>query len=817
MAVFCSLYGGSTFANNFEFNLELVDIADRKNIDFSQFRTAGYIYPGIYQMQLRVNEREAGEFEIEYLESEDGGSEVCITNELVQAIGLKDEYLERVLKREPVKGCYDLSELPGIVKAASLQTYSLSLAVPQAYVINAPDGWDLPSNWDYGVNGVLLDYGLNLRQNYNHSYGDSTDFSAYGVAGLNLGAWRWRADWRGEYTTGQQGLNRSDFQINRVYGYRAIPELTAKLSVGEIDLGTTILDSFQFAGMTLATDEAQLPPNLRGYAPEVAGIAKTNAKVVISQHGRTLYETQVASGPFRIQDLNQSLNGTLDVRVEEQDGTVQTFQVNTASIPYLSRPGSIRYKVGLGKATSSYRDHKLDGPEFVSGEVSWGISNAWSVFGGGLLSDGYGSVVLGMGRDLFDWGAISFDITRAWADVPEKGSKSGNSYRVNYSKHFTDYDSQVTFAAYRFSERDFLTMSDYLSLLNNPDRFDSYSGSSKELYSIILSKQFRDLNIGAYLDFSHQSYWDQADRERISLSASSSFDFFDWKGISLALSAYRSEQAGIVDNGMYLSLSTSLGQNGRANYSVSQNGANTTHSMGYYDRLDDRNSYSLTAGASSQGNNRLSGFYTHTGDNALISANFTHNPGDSTNLGLSMTGGVTATFDGSAALHRASATGGSRIMVDTDGAENVPLKGAGPAVKTNIHGKAVLADISSYYRQSISIDINELGSNVEHIGSPVRTGTLTEGSIGYRHFDMLTGAKRMSQISLGDGRFAPFAALVYNSKQQQVGMITDEGLAYLIGLNQGEILSVTWGTNTCQMLVPELHQNETEMLMLSCR
>ncbi|WP_039062213.1 fimbria/pilus outer membrane usher protein, partial [Shigella flexneri] len=73
----------------------------------------------------------------------------------------------------------------------------------------------------------------------------------------------------------------------------------------------------------------------QGYAPEVTGVARSNAKVVISQQGRVIYESQVAAGPFRIQELSSSVSGTLDVRVEEQDGRVQHFQVDTASIPYL--------------------------------------------------------------------------------------------------------------------------------------------------------------------------------------------------------------------------------------------------------------------------------------------------------------------------------------------------------------------------------------------------------------------------------------------------------------------------------------------------
>ncbi|MFT2603900.1 fimbria/pilus outer membrane usher protein, partial [Escherichia coli] len=84
---------------------------------------------------------------------------------------------------------------------------------------------------------------------------------------------------------------------------------------------------------SLISDDNMLPPNLRGYAPEVTGIAKTNAKVIISQQGRVLYETSVASGPFRIQDINEAVSGELNVRVEEQDGGVQEFVVNTANIP----------------------------------------------------------------------------------------------------------------------------------------------------------------------------------------------------------------------------------------------------------------------------------------------------------------------------------------------------------------------------------------------------------------------------------------------------------------------------------------------------
>lgn len=84
-----------------------------------------------------------------------------------------------------------------------------------------------------------------------------------------------------------------------------------------------------------------LPPSLRGYAAEMSGIARTNAKVTVSQLGKVVYQTTVASGPFRIQSLNSAVNGQLDMKVEEQDGSVQTFQVDNASVPYLTRPGQL--------------------------------------------------------------------------------------------------------------------------------------------------------------------------------------------------------------------------------------------------------------------------------------------------------------------------------------------------------------------------------------------------------------------------------------------------------------------------------------------
>ncbi|WP_429092786.1 fimbria/pilus outer membrane usher protein [Aeromonas veronii] len=801
------------YADAIEFNTDLLDSLDKEGVDFTQFKTAGYIAPGQYRLQIVLNSRSLGDFDVSYLPTGEGSSRVCFAEQHIEAIPLKEEQLLTVLESRDDQGCYDLLTLPGITVQGNLARASLIMAIPQAYLVYTAEGWIPPSRWEEGVNGVMLDYGLNARQS--HAYISSvnrTELSGYGVAGINLSAWRLRANWQGQYSYADNGYVNRDFAVNRIYAYRALPHMSSQLRLGELDLGSSILDSFSYLGVSMANDESMLPPNLRGYAPEVVGIAKTNAKVVISQQGRTIYETQVPSGPFRIQELNSYVSGTLDVKVEEQDGTVQTFQVSTASIPYLSRPGFVRYKLAGGKASQANHDH--DGPAFVSGEFSWGVNNGWSLFGGGIASNNYQSLALGMGRDLFHFGAVSLDMSQSWASLPNDERRSGASYRVNYSKSFEQHNSQISFAGYRFSEREFMNMSSFIEANKSTV---SYSGDQKASYSIILSKQFTDLSVSAFADYTHQTYWNQDTRDRISLSLSSNFDLMDWRGISSSITAYTSTQQDQRDNGFYLSFNIPIGGAKSLSYGVSGSKSGTAQNVSFSDRLDERSSYSLTASTSNRGGSEsISGFYSRRGELVDMSLNGSHVPGASSGVGLALNGGLTVVAQG-AALHRGSSPGGTRVMLDTESAPDVPVSSSGPSIRTNRYGKAVLVDVGSYHRVQNNIVIDELGDDVDVIGSPVRAITLTEGAIGYQKFDMLSGSKRMMQIKQTSGKYVPMAAIVYNDKQQQLGMVADEGMVYLSGLQQGAALQVNWGDDSCELTVPTPLPATEHIAVLACR
>lgn len=808
--LFFNRYGWA--ASNIEFNTDVLDVKERSQIDLSQFSQAGYVMPGDYQMVIRINKNEIPEQTISFFAPDDNpkGSAACLTPDMIKQLGLKVDS-EKSLRWWHNNQCLDVTSLSGAEERADLGEGALYISMPQAYLEYTAENWDPPARWDNGIPGIIADYNVNATSTHQSQQGNDKDMSGNGVVGMNLGPWRLRADWQAQYEKSAGEPAQKDWTWSRYYLYRAISSLRAKLMVGEDYLRSDLFDSFRFTGGGLTSEDDMLPPNLRGYAPEVTGVAKTNAKVTISQQGRVIYETMVAAGPFRIQDLNTAVTGKLDVKIKEQDGSEQTFQIDTANIPYLTRPGRVRYKVFIGKPSDI--DHHTQGPDFTSGEFSWGINSGWSLYGGSLLAGDYNALALGIGRDLLMLGAISFDVTQSRAKIPESSTKKGGSYRVSYSKRFDRYDSQITFAGYRFSERNFMTMSQYLDA-----RYHDASniGSGKELYTVTFNKQFRELNLSAYVNYSHQTYWNQSSSDTWNLSLSDSFDLGRFKNVNLSLSAYRSEYEGIKDDGMYVGLSLPWGNSGTIDYNGQFNRGKSTHSASIYDRIDDNNSYRLRAGMSNDGTSSGSGYITHEGDLAEVDANVSYSGSDYSAEGITVQGGLTATAHG-VALHRAGTVGGTRMLVDTDGVSGVPIRGNSGLTYTNVFGKAVIADISDYYRNSINVDLDHLPNNIDATRSVVQ-GTLTEGAIGYRKFGVVAGLKAMAVIKLADGSVPPFGAIIINENESRTGIVNEDGDVWLTGINPGETMSVSWnGAAQCHIVIPKkLPQEITSTLLLPC-
>ncbi|ENG4185981.1 fimbria/pilus outer membrane usher protein [Providencia rettgeri] len=785
-----------------EFNTDILDDDIKKNIDISHFSQAGYIMPGSYFLRLLINEYDVIESEFFFKERNVNGNdtiEACIKPELLPFLGLKENIIDDI-KTWNNGECIDFNSIDGALVKGDLSDASLKVSIPQAWLEYSDDNWLPQSLWDDGLPGLMFDYNVNGNIIKPDNGNSNKSISSNGTLGANLGAWRLRGDYQASYRN-SSGNTEKKFNWSRIYAFRALPSITSQLILGETYVNSDLFDTWRFIGSSLISDDRMIPPKLRGYAPEITGVAKTNATVIVSQKGRVLSETTVAAGPFKISDLNSYVKGQLDVKVEEADGSVQTYTTDTATVPYLTRPGQIRYKLFTGKPSDNQRH--VEGPLFTSGELSWGVTNAWSLYGGLILSKPYQSVSIGLGRDLFWLGALSVDVTQSWVELDNKNFNrhtnklNGKSWRLSYSKRFDELDSDITFAGYRFSEKNYMSMGQYIDSLKG----NYLLSQGKELYTITASKNFSEQRLNTNISWSHQTYWDRDDVDYYSFALNKYINIGDIRDISLNFNLSRSKYNYKWDNAFFIGMSIPL-QTATISYNASYSGNTYSQTAGYYSRLDNGDTYRINVGVHNDDgiNPQISGFYAHKNDISDLSVNASIIQGNYTSMGFSSRGGITATTKGMA-LHPGGNSGGTRVLIDTDSVGGIPI---GKGIHTNRYGYGVLTDINSYYKVSIKLDVNKLGDDVEPTGTPVKESAFTEGAIGYHHFNILKGAKVMASIKLSDGSEPPFGALVKNAKGDELGIVGDKGNTWIVGANSGDTAFVTFGKDQrCQIHFPK--------------
>lgn len=797
-----------------DFNTDFLEADSTENVDFSKFSHANYIPPGNYSLGISVNkvkismEQSITFFTPNYDEKI---SLACITPELYGQLGLKPEWNNKVTWLLDGQ-CLDIRSVPEMRIQGDLAKSIVEISIPQAYMEYEDPNWDPPSRWDDGIIGAFIDYNATGRviKKQTGDKGTDSGITATGTMGTNIGPWRFRGDWQTQ--KGQLNKGGQSWSWNQLYAYRAIRSLNSRLTFGEQYLSSTLFDSIRYIGASLATNESMLPPRLQGYAPEIAGVAKTNATVIVKQDGRIIYQKEVSPGPFRIQDVNSFGGGTLDVSIQEQDGSTTNYKVETSRLGTLTRPGQLIYQFVVGKPTKN--EHDTQGPAFGLGSLSWGVTNNTTVYGGVLGSSEYQNIAIGLGRDLAPFGVLSGNISISRAEMGKMDNNqtlTGNSYNLTYSKQFDDINSQITFAGYRFSEKNYMSMSQFIDRRYNESTVDS----GKELYTIIFGTAFPEYNTNMYLNYSHQTYWNRDSTDQYNLTISNYFDVGKVKNLSLSLTAYKTKSDQNDDDGVYLNLNIPLNDN-QASISYSGSYARNTnsHNVNYYDRIDQRSTYSISAGTWDKDKVTTSGMYNYEGDATQLNLSGTYIQDNQSALSMQVKGGLTMTQEGGALHRNTSINGGSRILLDTNGVADIPVQTGITPIRTNRYGKAVITSVMDYNRNNIRIDLNNVPDNAEAVQS-TQYATLTEGAIGYRKFNVIQGEKILGTIHLANNSYPPFGASVKNENNVEVGIVSDNGFIYLAGINPSDVLEVTWGDkSSCHIQLPEKIESGMEHTML---
>jgi outer membrane usher protein len=766
-------------------------------VDVSQFARSNSAAPGIYRLDLVVNDRWLGRADVRIgnPSSVSASALPCFDKALLDRAGIDLDKLEPNPARRLLHG--QCVALPDLVKQARADfdpgEQRLTLTVPQASLVRQGRGYVPPRHWDEGVGAALLNYNANFYSS--RGYGSSMTQTFAGLnAGANLGAWRFRHT--GNATHGSKsGLQYQSVQTNL---RRHVTGMKSQLVIGDAFTDGSIFDSIGFRGVQLSSDDRMFPESQRGFAPTIRGIANTNARVQVRQTGNIIYETTVAPGPFVIDDLYATgYGGDLEVVVNEADGRVLVSRIPFSGAVNSLRPGVTRYSLTAGQ----YRNVQTsDRPLMAQATVQHGINNLVTAYGGLTAAEGYRAVLGGAALNT-DIGAFGLDVTQAATRLPKERNRSGQSARLSYSKFLEPTRTSVTLAAFRYSSRGYLSLTDAMELKTRQwhgQHMGQY-GTQRGRLQATINQRLPPGYGSLFFSGSTQNYWDRSGRDtQVQAGYSNSY-----KSVNYGVSVSRQLNVGTQkwDNQVMLNLGVPLGwgQN-RAYASTSlQKGSDGSGSIQQSVAgslgADNAFRYGVSAGRgmtrNGPGNTNVAANASYITALTAVSANAS--TGSSyTQYGAGLSGGVVA-YGGGVVF--TPTTGETLAIVEAkDAAGARVLSGSG--LRLDPWGRAIVSTLTPYAKNSIELDPKGLPVNVELKATEQHVAP-TAGAVVVVNFETEnTGNAALLTVATSSGEPLPFGADVQDADGKSVGVVAQGGRILARGLTYTEgTLTVKWGAH----------------------
>lgn len=817
-----------------EFDRSMLAGGDSNAADLARFAHGNLVLPGIYNVDVSVNQNWIGRLDVRFAAPAPDASAVpCVDQRLLDRMGLVPAKFatDAMAQLKTPSACVQLEQLiPGAKLAYDQSDLKLDASIPQAYMGQMPRGYVDPASWDAGVPAFLLNYNLNTYHTNNAGQSQTSTYLGLN-AGLNLGQWHFRQDSTVSWQSGTANQpGQLHWQNINAYVRRDLPKLRSTLTIGDSHTDGAVFDSFSLRGVQLGTDDRMLPQSLRGYAPMVRGVADSNAKVSVTQNGVQIYQTTVAPGPFVIRDLYPAgYGGDLIVTVTEADGRTHSFTLPYASVAQSLRPGITRFDVAAGQL----RDNGLkDKPGVVQATIQHGFNNLVTGYAGLQGSEGYAAALIGAALNT-RFGALALDITQAHATIPGYGTHNGESLRVTYSKIIPETDTTLTVAAYRYSTSGFMSLQnaeyarDYarrglnalqylpsgiplingvpdLSLLT-PAQRAALSGTAynsdnrftptgllqqKDRFTLTLSQRLGDSGGSLYANASINDYWNQHGRDtQFQMGYSNHFKRLAY-GITLSRGR---TQFGSYDDQVFFNASLPLGNKAYApSLSVNLNHSDANGSQ-------EQAVLSGTAGQWNQFVYGASASHSSGGTGSAVSVNAGYN---SLYAVLSASVGKGSgysqeSFGASGALvaHKGGVTfgqplGDTAAIVHVPGAAGAHILNA-PGVRVDHFGYALVPYLTPYQLDTIQLDPEGLPLGVQLDATSANVAPYA-GAIVRVDFKSHYGQALIVRIHTADGKTLPFGTEIRDAKGQAIGTVGQDGLALLRVTSKPGELSAQW-------------------------
>lgn len=776
-------------AKNVEFDSSFLNLENAQQIDLSRFANGSAATPGNYTVAIYVNNIFIFNSDVVFRENEDKSVTPCVTKDIIYQLPFNTSLFPVDFLTQNDQ-CWIIEKyIPFSAISFDSSEQRLDIQLPQKYILRTARGSVNPALWDSGIPAGMLGYNINGYTSQSHG----RDYSSFygGInAGINIGAWYLRHN--GNYNWMDSGP-RGYYSIN-TYLQRDIPRISGRVLIGESNTNGIVFDTLPFSGIQIASDDRMLPESQRGYAPDIHGVARTNARVSVEQNGQIIYETTVSPGEFLINDLYPTgYGGDLVVTVQEADGSKQSFTVPYASVAQLLRPGSSRYSVTMGRLRN---ENISDHPALYQGTYQYGINNFITGYGGLQASQDYYALQIGAATGS-EAGAVSLDATQSRTHLDNTGqSLSGQSYRIGYSKIITDTRSSFSLAAYRFSTNGYMGFLTAMETRNAVQR--GYNADNiwraKNLFTLSVS-QGLPLNWGQfYLTGSLQDYWNTSGKDKqyqlgynnryknviYGVSVGRTYDSFGRKNDTILASAsfplgkatnsYTPQMRVQVNNDSSGRLGEQVGVSGNAGQEY-------------------QFSYGITA------MNQNQGIGASTSFNGQYRAPFTSVSG-TYSVGKSYQA-QSVGLSGSMVAHSGGLTfspyqSDTFALVEAKGVQGAAVSGY-PGIHIDRWGYALVPYLNPYKLNNITLDPKGTSVGVELENTEQKVAPYS-GAVVKLKYGAKFGAPILITATI-DGQPVPFGASVYDNRGNVVGAVGQGGQIYARVTDERGQLKIQWGSD----------------------
>lgn len=803
IAACCSLKGTSALAaptqvTEVQFNEIFAQQQRGSRIDFSRFNQGSVALPGAYLAEFVVNSQWLGRADVtlRQIGGDPRNVQPCMKRELLERAGIDLNRLtpDAASLLANSAACPVLAELVDQASAVfDSGEQRLELSVPQLALVRNPRGYVASQYWDDGVPAMILQYNSSLYRSQSPGGIKST----HGYVGINLGinAGAWRLRHTGSYThSNASGQTAGGYRSVQTNLRRAIAPLDSQFILGEAFTDGDLFDSVGFRGVRLATDDRMLPESQRGYAPTVRGVAASNARVQVRQNGNLLLETTVAPGPFAITDLYATgYGGDLQVAVTEANGRTSSFIVPYSAPVNALRPGVTRYSVTAGQ----YRNPSVSlKPYLVQGTVQRGFTNRLTGYGGLTLSKGYAAALFGAALNT-SYGAFGLDLTHARTKQP---ARRGQSLRLAYSKLISPTNTNLTLAAYRYSSRGYLNLSDAVALRDLTRRNSAVGelGVARSQLRITVNQALAPGYGSFYLTSLSMNYWNRRGHDtQLQTGYNNSYGRLAY---GIAVTRQRNLTSGRWDNRVMLTFGLPLGSAARAPYAITTverglNGSDTTVQQAVSGTLGVDSAFSYGLNASSAGGdggprtNSVGANAAYASPYATVNASVSQGSRFSQeNVGAS---GTVVAYGGGLVFSPASGDTYAIIEApDATGARLTTTTGA----RISPWGRALSTSLVPFARNPVTLDPEGLPLSVE-LKSTEQQAIPTAGAVVRVRFSAVNAGRTVVfQVGTADDRPLPFGADVTDAQGKLVANVGQSGRFIARGLaGDRGLLIVSWG------------------------